>query len=185
MPEQGGGRMRETAGVFHDKNPGVPAAVVSNSPVSGNIIPFTQNLVAERVMKLKDIGEHLALRSVSLHKNHKIDIRLNPPELGRVRVAVALEEGGVKVHFTVENPHIQQVLETKLMDLRQNLVAQGLSVGDLGVGTYGSQDTEQGMPFFTFHNAEDVSYGVSTEESDSESVPGLAHPAPGLVNYLI
>lgn len=69
-----------------------------------------------------------------LSKNLKnIDIRLDPPELGRMHIRMNVSGDTTSVHFTVANQHVRDALEGSMPRLREMLAQQGVQLGDTGV----------------------------------------------------
>ncbi|MEG7568180.1 flagellar hook-length control protein FliK [Vibrio cholerae] len=80
-------------------------------------------------------AEQLAERvQMMMSKNLKnIDIRLDPPELGRMHIRMNMQGDGATVHFTVANQHAREALEQAMPRLREMLAQQGVQLGDTSV----------------------------------------------------
>ncbi|HIH0852033.1 TPA: flagellar hook-length control protein FliK [Vibrio cholerae] len=80
-------------------------------------------------------AEQLAERvQMMMSKNLKnIDIRLDPPELGRMHIRMNMQGDGATVHFTVANQHAREALEQTMPRLREMLAQQGVQLGDTSV----------------------------------------------------
>ncbi|EGQ9392963.1 flagellar hook-length control protein FliK [Vibrio cholerae] len=80
-------------------------------------------------------ADQLAERvQMMMSKNLKnIDIRLDPPELGRMHIRMNMQGDGATVHFTVANQHAREVLEQTMPRLREMLAQQGVQLGDTSV----------------------------------------------------
>ncbi|MEF1288856.1 flagellar hook-length control protein FliK [Vibrio sp. M260118] len=80
-------------------------------------------------------GEQLAERvQMMMSKNLKnIDIRLDPPELGRMQIRMNMNGDAATVHFTVANQQARDVIEQSMPRLREMLAQQGLQLGDSSV----------------------------------------------------
>lgn len=80
-------------------------------------------------------GEQVAERvQMMMSKNLKnIDIRLDPPELGRLQIRMNMTGDGATVHFTVANQQARDVIEQSMPRLREMLAQQGLQLGDSSV----------------------------------------------------
>ncbi|WP_185841612.1 flagellar hook-length control protein FliK [Vibrio cholerae] len=80
-------------------------------------------------------ADQLAERvQMMLSKNLKnIDIRLDPPELGRMHIRMNMQGDGATVHFTVANQHAREALEQTMPRLREMLAQQGVQLGDTSV----------------------------------------------------
>ncbi|WP_070962818.1 flagellar hook-length control protein FliK [Vibrio sonorensis] len=131
-----------------NKSSGVQSAAEANfaqqlSQVTGQT---AQNSVQGRVeqaiaqtplqMTRSDIaGEQLAERvQMMMSKNLKnIDIRLDPPELGRMQIRMNIGGDNATVHFTVANQQARDVIEQSMPRLREMLSQQGVQLGDTSV----------------------------------------------------
>ncbi|NOI29850.1 flagellar hook-length control protein FliK [Vibrio coralliilyticus] len=80
-------------------------------------------------------GEQVAERvQMMMSKNLKnIDIRLDPPELGRLQIRMNMTGDGATVHFTVANQQARDVIEQSMPRLREMLAQQGVQLGDSSV----------------------------------------------------
>ncbi|OAJ92951.1 flagellar hook-length control protein FliK [Vibrio bivalvicida] len=80
-------------------------------------------------------GEQVAERvQMMMSKNLKnIDIRLDPPELGRMQIRMHMNGDATTVHFTVANQQARDVIEQSMPRLREMLAQQGVQLGDSSV----------------------------------------------------
>ncbi|MCC2522672.1 flagellar hook-length control protein FliK [Vibrio coralliilyticus] len=80
-------------------------------------------------------GEQVAERvQMMMSKNLKnIDIRLDPPELGRLQIRMNMTGDAATVHFTVANQQARDVIEQSMPRLREMLAQQGVQLGDSSV----------------------------------------------------
>lgn len=60
-------------------------------------------------------------------------LTLNPPELGKLRVEITIENSKVKAVIATENVLVKEILEANLPLLKQSLQEQGLNVTDLNI----------------------------------------------------
>ncbi|MGX9417238.1 flagellar hook-length control protein FliK [Vibrio sp. WJH972] len=78
-----------------------------------------------------------------LSKNLKnIDIRLDPPELGRMQIRMNMNGDSATVHFTVANQHARDALEGAMPRLRDMLAQQGVQLGETGVQQQNAQQQQ-------------------------------------------
>jgi len=75
--------------------------------------------------------------------NSRFELRLEPPELGRMGVVVDLKEGALTVSFRVENEAVRELLQGSMAQLRAALSDQGVVVEGLDVQSSGPQAGEQ------------------------------------------
>ncbi len=68
------------------------------------------------------------IRVLSRNGSQEIQIRLDPPELGRMQMKLAVDGSSVAARVTVENEAVKQILEHGLPQLRESLSSQGLRV---------------------------------------------------------
>ncbi|MCX2759771.1 flagellar hook-length control protein FliK [Vibrio sp. Sgm 22] len=69
-----------------------------------------------------------------MSKNLKnLDIRLDPPELGQMKIRMTMNNDVANVHFTVSNQQARDVIEQTLPRLRDMLAQQGLQLADSSV----------------------------------------------------
>lgn len=83
---------------------------------------------------------HGIVDAVNMRRRSAV-IHLNPPELGKVRIFIAVH-GNNEIHasFLTDNAQTRQLIEQNLNDLRQQLEASGLGLGRCDVGTSHSQE---------------------------------------------
>ncbi len=69
-----------------------------------------------------------------MSKNLKnLDIRLDPPEFGRMQIRMTMNNDLANVHFTVSNPQARDLIEQTLPRLREMLAQQGMQLADSSV----------------------------------------------------
>nr|QIH43238.1 hypothetical protein G5S32_10590 [Vibrio ziniensis] len=108
-------------------------------------------------------AEQMAERvQVMLSKNLKnIDIRLDPPELGRLHIRMNMNGDGATVHFTVANQQARDALEQSMPRLREMLNNQGVQLGDTSVQQQSSGQQQR--------------YAASGDGSGGQSASGDQH----------
>ncbi len=116
-----------------------PGPVLADSGGFGvGKIPLTElpRLLAQRIAhRLGGLEEHSGVIRIQLH--------LDPPELGSVAVRVALQGDELKVHFFANDTGVKETLTGAVPELRAELERIGLNLG----GTYVSVDQEHGQGF--------------------------------------
>lgn len=96
---------------------------------------------AVQLTKDGSAADQLADRvQMMMSKNLKqIDIRLDPPELGRMHIKMQMHaDGGASVHFTVASQHARDALEQSIPRLREMLSQQGVQLGGTSVQHQGA-----------------------------------------------
>ncbi|HCE1480441.1 TPA: flagellar hook-length control protein FliK [Vibrio parahaemolyticus] len=92
-----------------------------------------------------------------MSKNLKnLDIRLDPPELGRMQIRMTMNNDLANVHFTVTNPQARDIIEQTLPRLREMLAQQGMQLADSSVQQQSSGQQQSG-----YAAAEQNSQGTS------------------------
>ncbi len=72
--------------------------------------------------------------NVMLSKNLKqVDIRLDPPELGRIHIKMGINNDQATVQFTVSSHHVRDLVEHAMPRLREMLNQQGLQLAQSSV----------------------------------------------------
>lgn len=76
---------------------------------------------AQVIMKDSDAGE--------------IRLIIRPPELGRVRIQLQMDQGHIAGRILVDNQNVRQAIEQNLASLQRAFAEAGLEMGELEVGT--------------------------------------------------
>ncbi len=98
-----------------------------------------------------------------MSKNLKnLDIRLDPPELGRMQIRMTMNSDLASVHFTVTNPQARDIIEQTLPRLREMLAQQGMQLADSSVQQQSRGDQQGG----------DSAMGQNRPGSDSRGLSG-------------
>ncbi|WP_428771753.1 flagellar hook-length control protein FliK [Vibrio sp.] len=90
-------------------------------------------------------GDQLAERvQMLMSKNLKqVDIRLDPPELGRLQIRLQVNGDNTSVHFNVANAQARDVIEQSMPRLREMLAQQGVQLADTSVQQQASGQQRQ------------------------------------------
>lgn len=98
-----------------------------------------------------------------MSKNLKnIDIRLDPPELGRMHIRMNMAGDATTVHFSVANAHARDVLEQSMPRLREMLSQNGVQLGDTSVQQQ-SSGQQQGYASARGGNGNGTNGGFNTD----------------------
>lgn len=73
------------------------------------------------------------------------DIRLNPSELGGLKIQIKMEQGEVQVQFVASSPQAKELIEQAMPRLREMLNQQGMNLGQQGQGQQPGQQQAQGQ----------------------------------------
>ncbi|WP_114786696.1 flagellar hook-length control protein FliK [Vibrio tetraodonis] len=134
-------------------------------------------------------GDQVAERvQMMMSKNLKnVDIRLDPPELGRLQIRLNVGGDGATVHFTVANQQARDVIEQSMPRLREMLAQQGLQLGDSSVQQQSSgqqnryagnsSDNGQGDSNQAFSSEENLEPGVNLDLNVTTKRDGISYYA--------
>ncbi len=125
-----------------------------------------------------------------MSKNLKnLDIRLDPPELGRMQIRMTMNSDLASVQFTVTNPQARDIIEQTLPRLREMFAQQGMQLAESSVQQQsqgGQQDryaaaeqNKQGSDGvgFTGQSDEDFDGGVEMNVNVTSSRDGISYYA--------
>ncbi|MEE8574559.1 MAG: flagellar hook-length control protein FliK, partial [Thermodesulfobacteriota bacterium] len=107
----------------------------------------------------------------------KAVIFIDPPELGRLKVDISVQDTLLKAHITADNPVVRELLEMNLSELKSSLLKQGLIVDELVVylndGSSGSdsrseEDARSGLTGSALDEDESGKVVMKIALSDSE-----------------
>ena len=87
-----------------------------------------------------DLGQQLVVMSNSArHGVQTAELRLDPPDLGPLRVSLNLADGVASASFVSAHASVRQAIETALPQLQQALAQAGISLGQTSVGEQAAQ----------------------------------------------
>lgn len=99
-------------------------------------------MAAETSPLFQQISEHLE-RMIVLPQERIAHVRLDPPELGAVQIAIQVNGSEVQAQFTANHEMTRRMLEQTVEQLRQMLEERGLQLGQMDV----FQENASGQPF--------------------------------------
>ena len=136
---------------------------------SGLIVPDTA--VMDQVLAHLSLQRRLASTTVHL--------RLNPQELGELRMEIKVEQDNIKAHIIAQNPQAQEMIDRHLPRLREALEQQGLHLQQVSVTLAGGDhaDSQRFHDNFNRHPASGGPQGVSTPLPFAPSATATAQPA--------
>jgi flagellar hook-length control protein FliK len=122
------------------------ATSLGASSTQSSTAPTTTAAVKSSAPARSTAFDNVLLRQVSTKmavtfKNNvgKALLSLNPPDLGKLRVEIIMEQSQVKATIATENVLVRDALEANLPALREALQAQGLNADDLNITLDNSQ----------------------------------------------
>ena len=102
-----------------------------------------------------------------MSKNLKnLDIRLDPPELGRMQIRMTMNSDLTNVHFTVTNPQAREIIEQTLPRLREMLAQQGMQLAETSVQQQSSGQQQSGYAAAQQNRQGTVGRDFSSEQPD-------------------
>jgi hypothetical protein len=136
---------------------------------SGLIVPDTT--VMDQVLTHLSLQRRLASTTVHL--------RLNPQELGELRMEIKVEQDNIKAHIIAQNPQAQEMIDRHLPRLREALELQGLNLQQVSVTLAGGDhaDSRRFHDNLHRHLPSQVPLTGIPPSSPALSGPAMAQPA--------
>ncbi len=108
------------------------AANVGSAPTRAEIQAAQQvPLQLTKELANEQVAEKVQMMMSKNLKN--LDIRLDPPELGQMKIRMTMNNDVANVHFTVNSQQARDVIEQTLPRLREMLAQQGMQLADSSV----------------------------------------------------
>ncbi|MCJ9710710.1 flagellar hook-length control protein FliK, partial [Bordetella hinzii] len=136
-------------------------------------------------------GQELSRQVVTFSQNlaqgsHTAELRLDPPDLGPLRVTLSLNDGVASASFVSAHAAVRQAVESALPQLQQALSQAGISlgqahVGDQGQQAMGGQPNGQSSGNAAGGQRQDGGYAQGSPERETAPAP-RAQAHDGLVN---
>ncbi len=119
-------------------------------------------------LSAQDASEKLSERmNIMISKNLKhVDIRLDPPELGKMHIRLHINNDQASVQFTVANSQARELIEQSLPRLRELMSQQGLQLADTDVQQQNRDQSGQ----YSYQKQEHVDSSENLSEESSEMV---------------
>lgn len=147
---------------------------LANAPFSATYSAQITTPVQQTAQWGADFGRVMVQMSQQAGQTHQAglqtaEIRLDPPELGPMRIMLSINEGVANAMFFAAHAQTRQAIELSLPQLQQQLAQSGLSLGEANVSdqsffAQSEQQSEQnkGEGSETFH-LHGIDQGVETE----------------------
>jgi len=151
-----------------------------------NSTPMSQQLKMNIPVSSPEWGTEFGKRIQMLMKNNiqHAEIRMDPPELGRIQVRINMSQDQANISFTALHANVREAIESNMTRLRDMLDESGLQLGEADVNSEFQQQTnqrsdEQGG----FVVQEQVASGV--DENDVTEIPAgvVQHTVDGVIDY--
>lgn len=116
-------------------------------------------------------SDQLAERvQMMMSKNLKnIDIRLDPPELGRMQIRMTMNNDVASIQFTVANQQTRDIVEQAMPRLREMLAQQGLQLADTSVQQQNAGQQQQSQYVASQNGQQGRKGGDFDAESEREA----------------
>ncbi|MFC1490700.1 flagellar hook-length control protein FliK, partial [Candidatus Latescibacterota bacterium] len=159
------------------------AAATENADIAqqANVIENTENALHTKVSGEIDDKKMLEsivrqARFMNQEQLSRADIKLDPPNLGKLRIELVTENSKITGRITVDSPEVKEIILNSISELRENLAQSGLKVDsfDVNVGHNNGSDLWERMQKFKMasNNAQNVST-LSDSSGDSGLDPFL------------
>ncbi|MFA0096898.1 flagellar hook-length control protein FliK [Vibrio splendidus] len=137
-------------------------ATVGSAPTRAEIQAAQQApLQLTKELANEQVAEKVQMMMSKNLKN--LDIRLDPPELGQMKIRMTMNNDVANVHFTVSNQQAREVIEQTLPRLREMLAQQGLQLADSSV-----QQQSSGQGHDRYNNGEQQSGTNRTNDGQGD-----------------
>ena len=81
------------------------------------------------------------------NNEHHLILKLQPPELGELRVDLHVNNDKVSVSFAMENSQVKSLLESSMQQFQDSLEEKGFALGEFSVSVNQQQDDSRGQSF--------------------------------------
>ncbi|APX93240.1 hypothetical protein BWR19_10020 [Halomonas sp. 1513] len=116
----------------------------------------------------QQLGQQLV--NLSQRGDQRVELRLNPAELGPLSVSLKLGESGAQAQFLSAHAQVRAAIEQAIPQLREALEQQGISLSEATVGEHGSRQQGE-MQFANGGNGNPAGgqpNGAESGETESE-----------------
>jgi hypothetical protein len=91
-------------------------------------------------------ARQIAQAIVAAGADGRVEVRLDPPELGAVGIDIRFEEGGVSATVTAERPETLELIRRNVEALQRDLAAAGFARADVSFGDRGFAEGRRDAP---------------------------------------
>ena len=110
----------------------------ANSASTANTAPTAQQTIQSpfgSAAWANEVTEQV--RSFTLQKIEVAELKLNPQDLGPIRVEIALDKGNAAIHFSAARDDVRDALAQNIGNLRDSLANAGVSLQNASTGNFG------------------------------------------------
>ncbi|PMG69971.1 flagellar hook-length control protein FliK [Vibrio lentus] len=142
---------------------GVQSSATAGSAPTRAEIQATQQAPLQLTKELanEQVAEKVQMMMSKNLKN--LDMRLDPPELGQMKIRMTMNNDVANVHFTVSNQQARDVIEQTLPRLKEMLAQQGMQLADSSV-----QQQNSGQSQDSYNNGEQQSGSNRTNDGQGD-----------------
>ncbi|QJQ94400.1 MULTISPECIES: flagellar hook-length control protein FliK [Halomonadaceae] len=148
--------------------PGASSAAQSTSPgVAGAPTAALAAPVASQPW-----GQQLGQQLVRLAQggDQRVELRLNPAELGPLSITLKMSEQGAQAQFLSNHAHVRAAVEQAIPQLREALEEQGISLGETMVGEHSQGQQEQPSFARQSERSSNISSGTANGDADINDI---------------
>ena len=151
-----------------------------------NNSPIAQQLKMNIPVSNPEWGTEFGKRIQMLMKNNiqHAEIRMDPPELGRIQVRINMNQDQANISFTALHANVKEAIESNITRLRDMLDESGLQLGEADVNSEFQQQTNQRSEEQTGFGAQ-KQVGNNVDENEVAEIPAAAvqHTVDGVIDY--
>jgi flagellar hook-length control protein FliK len=142
-----------------------PAPLLASEPGRAIPLPGATQVHDQQVMQQLIERFQLNKRPLETH----INIRLQPAELGTLKIDLTVSEGSIRASVVAQNQQVQEIIERNLARLRSILEGQGFTIDSLVV-TSESETIDQ----FTHFDSRPFQHGTVPDELKATGRPAAS-----------
>jgi flagellar hook-length control protein FliK len=107
-------------------------------------------------------------------KPHTIELRLDPPDLGPLRISISLHDNTAQAAFVSPHAVVRQTVENALPQLQQALAQAGISLGQASVSDQGQPQQAFGQEAGNTGSNSNSGNGFSLDAASGVATAGPA-----------
>ena len=166
-----------------DSNVGTLLSAASSLTAKSSVMPPPQQLAMNTNINQPQWGTDFSKR-IQFMINSDIkhaELRLDPPELGRINIKISMNQDQASVVFTSAHGNVRENIENTLPRLRELLQESGIQLGDANVNERQKGDEHQAGDS---NLAGPILPGFD-EDTDQEDAPKavIQHSVDGVIDY--
>ncbi|MHA7833587.1 MAG: flagellar hook-length control protein FliK [Algiphilus sp.] len=129
--------------------PGLATAASAQAVAAGGLPVGSPPLPTAAPQQMAEMAARVLVDAAS-EGNWRVTLRLDPPDMGRLDVQIARDQGALTAHFVASTPAARAAMEQAMPMLEAQMAEQGMSLADSSVSqerpghSAGGRDAEQG-----------------------------------------